>query len=108
MQNTNRRLHENTLEEEQVVSQPLLPFLCGALMITPQFLDLSAEVMAAHGAGFPMRRHSVDVIDQTASSYPSDSANIGATTSSTRDGDRVFLGTGISLSGVDQRQLTSD
>lgn len=77
-------------------------------MTTPQFLDLSAEVMAAHGAGFPMRRHSVDVIDQTASSYPSDSANIGATTSSTRDGDRVFLGTGISLSGVDQRQLTSD
>lgn len=90
MQNTNRRLHENTLEEEQV------------------FLDLSSEVMAAHGAGFPMRRHSVDVIDQTTSSYPSDSANIGATTSSTRDGDRVFLGTGISLSGVDQRQLTSD
>ncbi|KAG2350432.1 hypothetical protein BDR05DRAFT_1054551 [Suillus weaverae] len=90
MQNTNRRLHENTLEEEQV------------------FLDLSAEVMAAHGAGFPMRRHSVDVVDQTASSYPSDSANIGATTTSTRDGDRVFLGTGISLSGVDQRQLASE
>ncbi|KAG1826002.1 uncharacterized protein BJ212DRAFT_318017 [Suillus subaureus] len=90
MQNTNRRLHENTLEEEQV------------------FLNLSTEVMAAHGAGFPMRRHSVDVIDHTAISYPSDSANIGATTTGTRDGDRVFLGTGISLSGVDQRQLTSE
>lgn len=59
--------------------------------------------MAAHGAGVPMRRHSVDVIDQTASSYASDTANIGA--ASTRDGDRVFLGTGIPLSGMDQRQL---
>ncbi|KAG2154912.1 hypothetical protein DEU56DRAFT_878272 [Suillus clintonianus] len=90
MQNTNRRLHENTLEEEQV------------------FLDLSAEVMAAHGADFPMRRHSVDVIDQTISSYSSESANIGATSSGTRDGDRVFLGTGLSLSGVDQRQLPAE
>jgi hypothetical protein len=110
MQNTNRRLHENTLEEEQVVSQSLLPFFGGVLTTAPQqFLNLSGEVMAAHGAGFPMRRHSVDVIDQTTSSYSSDSANIGAaTTTSTRDGDRVFLGTGISLSGVDQRQLASE
>ncbi|KAG1744898.1 hypothetical protein EDD22DRAFT_958579 [Suillus occidentalis] len=74
MQNTNRRLHENTLEEEQV------------------FLDLSSQVMAAHGGGFPMRRHSVDV---TASSYGTD-----CTTSN----DRVFLGTGISLSGIEQRE----
>jgi hypothetical protein len=110
MQNTNRRLHENTLEEEQVVSQSLLPFFGGVLTTAPQqFLNLSGEVMAAHGAGFPMRRHSVDVIEQTTSSYSSDSANIGAaTTTSTRDGDRVFLGTGISLSGVDQRQLASE
>ncbi|KAG1755215.1 uncharacterized protein EDB91DRAFT_280448 [Suillus paluster] len=86
MQNTNRRLHENTLDEEQV------------------FLDLSTEVMVAHGAGFPIRRHSVDIIDQTTSSYQSGSANIGAT----RDGDRVFLGSGMASSGVDQRHLVSE
>jgi hypothetical protein len=34
MQNTNRRLHENTLEEEQVVSQPLLAFFGGVLTTT--------------------------------------------------------------------------
>ncbi|KAG8219865.1 hypothetical protein J3R82DRAFT_844 [Butyriboletus roseoflavus] len=43
MQNTNKTLHEGTLVEEQV------------------FLDLSAQVMAAHSAGLPLRRHSVDV-----------------------------------------------
>jgi hypothetical protein len=57
--------------------------------------------MAAHGAGFPMRRHSVDVMNQTASSYPSESGNMGGTTTSS---DRVFLGTGLSLSGIEQRE----
>lgn len=89
MQNTNRRLHENTLEEEQVVSRSF-PFSSGVLIVM-QFLDLSGQVMAAHGGGFPMRRHSVDV---TGSSYGTD------TTSS----DRVFLGTGLSLSGIEQRE----
>ncbi|KIJ68376.1 hypothetical protein HYDPIDRAFT_24663 [Hydnomerulius pinastri MD-312] len=42
MQNTNKSLHEGTLAEEQV------------------FLDMSAQVMAAHDAGLPLRRHSVD------------------------------------------------
>ncbi|KAF8140197.1 hypothetical protein EV363DRAFT_1426621 [Boletus edulis] len=43
MQNTNKTLHEGTLVEEQV------------------FLDLSAQVMTAHNAGLPLRRHSVDI-----------------------------------------------
>ncbi|KAH0838354.1 hypothetical protein J3R83DRAFT_6634 [Lanmaoa asiatica] len=43
MQNTNKTLHEGTLVEEQV------------------FLDLSAQVMAVHNAGLPLRRHSVDI-----------------------------------------------
>ncbi|KIK94916.1 hypothetical protein PAXRUDRAFT_827529 [Paxillus rubicundulus Ve08.2h10] len=44
MQNTNKNLHESTLVEERV------------------FLDLSTQVMAAHNAGLPLRRHSVDVV----------------------------------------------
>ncbi|KAF8843976.1 hypothetical protein BDN67DRAFT_1000510 [Paxillus ammoniavirescens] len=44
MQNANKNLHESTLVEERV------------------FLDLSAQVMAAHNAGLPLRRHSVDVV----------------------------------------------
>ncbi|KAG2090772.1 uncharacterized protein F5147DRAFT_658098 [Suillus discolor] len=48
MQNTNRCLHENMLKEEQM------------------FLDLSAKVMEAQGAGFVgMKQHSVDFIGQS-------------------------------------------
>ncbi|KAF9242876.1 hypothetical protein BU15DRAFT_72526 [Melanogaster broomeanus] len=43
MQNTNKNLHASTLLEEQA------------------FLDLSAQVMAAHNASHPLRRHSIDV-----------------------------------------------
>lgn len=44
MQNINRSLHDCILAEEQV------------------FLELSSEVVAAHNAGLPLRRHSVDVV----------------------------------------------
>ncbi|KAF9229350.1 hypothetical protein BS17DRAFT_743325 [Gyrodon lividus] len=55
MQNTNRTLHESTLVEEQV------------------FLDLSTQVMTAHNAGLPLRRHSVDVVGMSNNpGYPSE------------------------------------
>ncbi|OAX42387.1 hypothetical protein K503DRAFT_710765 [Rhizopogon vinicolor AM-OR11-026] len=83
MQNINRRLHENTLAEEQV------------------FLNLSAEVMDAHGAGFPTRRHSADAVDQTTSSHTSPFANCSVT--GARDGERA-LRFGMASSSIGQPQ----
>lgn len=59
MQNINRSLHDCILAEEQVVSRYAIrehPFT------RYQFLELSSEVVAAHNAGLPLRRHSVDVV----------------------------------------------
>lgn len=60
MQNTNKTLHEGTLVEEQVVGLHCSPDVL--LTDLDQFLDLSNQVMAAHNAGLPLRRHSVDVV----------------------------------------------